>query len=202
MLYKILYRKNLYKKIGIQLLYGKIVLDVGCGAGIDVYNLSPKVKKAVGLDITTSPEWKTYKKTNTSFKQGDAKKMPFKKDTFTGVYLKDVLHHIDNPEQVLKEIDRVTKKGSVILLIEANRYNPLFYLYMRLYPEHQHLTQKHFKSIIQKQFKHVTFKHFESHWLSTENKIIIPILQITEKIMESIPFMTPFLSYNVAIIKK
>jgi SAM-dependent methyltransferase len=81
------------------------VLDVGCGSGlIDklIMNHRPDIK-IVGIDVLVRPE--THIKV-TSF---DGKLIPFKAKTFDAVIFIDVLHHIDQPFDALKEAKRVSK---------------------------------------------------------------------------------------------
>lgn len=126
--------------------------------------------------------------------------MPFGNKVFDGVLLKDVLHHVKRPEKVLEEIDRVTVKGSIIILIEANRYNPLFYIHMTKMLGHEHLTGKKFKELIGKRFVNVVFYHFESHFYP--DRLIQGFLKLLQLFMEKTPLLNNFLSYNVAVIKK
>lgn len=176
------------------------VLDVGCGNGEDAFNLSKIARKVTAFDIEEFQEWKKYKNPNLSFEIADAQCMPFKNKIFDGVLLKDVLHHVGKPEKVLKEIDRVTTKGAVIILIEANRYNPLFYIHMTKILGHEHLTRKIFKKLIKKRFANVAFYCFESHFYP--NKLVQSFLKLLQLFMEKIPLLNNFLSYNVAVIKK
>lgn len=194
------YKEGLYKKIHFNLLRNREVLDIGCGDGEDAFNLSKIAKKVIAFDIKKFQEWRKYKNSKLSFKVADAQNMFFKNKMFDGILLKDVLHHVEKPEKVLKEIDRVTIKGSVIILIEANRYNPLFYIHMTKILGHEHLTQKKFKELIRERFVNAAFYHFESHFYP--NKLIQGFLKLFQLFMEKTPLLNSFLSYNVAVIKK
>ena len=119
---------------------------------------------------------------------------------FDGVLLKDVLHHVGKPEKVLKEIDRVAVGGSIIILIEANRYNPLFYIHMTKILKHEHLTRKQFKKLIGERFANAAFYHFESHYYP--NELVQGFLKLFQFFMEKTPFLNNLLSYNVAVINK
>lgn len=194
------YKEELYKKIHFNLLKNREVLDIGCGDGEDSFNLSKIAKKVIAFDVEEFQEWEKYKNSKLSFEIADAQNMPFKNKMFDGVLLKDVLHHVKKPEKVLKEIERVTKNGSIIILIEANRYNPLFYIHMTKMLGHEHLTRKKFKALIKERFINVAFYHFESHFYP--NRLVQGFLKLFQLIMEKTSFLNNFLSYNTAIVKK
>lgn len=178
----------------------RAVLDVGCGNGEDAFNLSKIAKKVTAFDVEEFQEWKEYKNSNLSFEIADAQCMPFRNKVFDGVLLKDVLHHVKRPGKVLEEIGRVTVKGSVIILIKANRYNPLFYVHMTKILGHEHLTRDNFRKLIEEKFANVTFYYFESHFYP--NKFVQGFLKLFQLFMEKTPLLNNFLSYNVAVIKK
>jgi len=113
----------------------------------------------------------------------------------------DVLHHVDNPSEVIKEIKRITKIGGTIIIIEANRYNPLFYLHMTKMLGHNHLTRGNFMNLITENFNNVEFRFVESHVWPISNRFITMLLHKIEKILDRIFFYQPFLAYNVAIIR-
>jgi ubiquinone/menaquinone biosynthesis C-methylase UbiE len=113
----------------------------------------------------------------------------------------DVLHHVDNPEEVIREIKRISKRNSRLIIIEANRYNPLFYIHMTKMLGHNHFTRGNFMNLITENFSNVEFKFVESHVWPTNNKFITSLLHKIEKIIDRIFFCCPFLAYNIAIIK-
>jgi len=92
-------------------LGAKRALDVGSGRGY----LQDVVDDYTGLDISPTAERFYHKK----FILGSATSMPFGSDTFDLVWSIDVLEHIPNPEQALKEIRRVAKDGAILYLSPA-----------------------------------------------------------------------------------
>jgi SAM-dependent methyltransferase len=48
----------------------------------------------------------------------DAHRLPFPDQTFTGVVMLDVLHHLERPVEFLKEASRVLKPGGCLAMIE------------------------------------------------------------------------------------
>ena len=92
---------------------GDKVLDIGCGGGrlgemIMESSKCPKNLKYTGIE---------------KFQRGgepievieyDGNKLPMKADSFDVVILADVLHHEENPLQLLREAQRVSKKRVII----------------------------------------------------------------------------------------
>lgn len=198
-----LFKKDFYERIGgLRQFKDLNVLDLGCGDGEDAFEIAKFAKKVVGVDIIKNPLWKKRNKTNLSFKISKAEKLPFKANTFNGLFLKDVIHHVDNIEKTLKEIRRVTTRDAFIILVEGNRYNPLFYIHMTKMRGHEHLTQKEFITSIRDRFINVDFKFIECHYVPFINPYLFTKMLDIEKFLEKFFFLKPFLSYNVAIINK
>lgn len=201
---KQLYKKDIFKKMDISYKRGSTLLDVGCGDGdddrifIEKYGL-----KVSGTDIYKDENIKNVK--GLVFKKGSIYKIPFKDSSFDYIFLHDVLHHIDEKNQSIKlhleglsELKRVCKRGGKIIILEANRYNPLFYPHMVKMVGHNHFTQGYFIKIIRSIFPKVHFKHFEAHAYPL---FVRYPFKIFEYIMEKVPFLKPFRAYNLAIIK-
>jgi len=92
-------------------LAGKKALDVGSGRGY----LQDVVEDYTGLDISPSAGRFYHKK----FVLGSATAMPFEAGSFDVVWSIDVLEHVPNPEQALREIRRVAKDGALLYLLPA-----------------------------------------------------------------------------------
>ena len=92
-------------------LAGKKALDVGSGRGY----LQDVVENYTGLDISATAARFYHKK----FVLGSATSMPFEPDSFDVVWSIDVLEHVPNPEQALREIRRVAKDGALLYLLPA-----------------------------------------------------------------------------------
>lgn len=105
------------------------ILDVGCGNGFFTYYFS-KLAYTVGID---------YSRYMLSINpcdlliQGSALQLPFKTNSFDLVFCSNLLHHVKNPEIVVSEMKRVSKK--FVILSEPNRNNPLMALFSVLIRE-------------------------------------------------------------------
>lgn len=197
-----LWKKGMYAKTKISLFRNRKVLDIGCGDGEDSFNISKIASRVYAVDIAKNIKWDSYKANNLTLRVANAQKLPFPDNYFNGIYLKDVLHHVDYPKKVLSEIRRVTKKGSVIILVEGNRYNPIFYIHMTKMKGHEHLTFTVFKKIIFEKFNNVKFFQFESHYIPISNHLFFNLISKMIIFFFNIPLLNRFKSYNMAIIIK
>lgn len=99
------------------------VLDVGSGTGYGSEFVSRKNHLVVGIDkdISAIKIAKMYRGQNVSFIQGDARKLPFRNDTFDAVICFEVIEHLDEPLKLLEEIRRVLKPGGLVICSTPNK---------------------------------------------------------------------------------
>ena len=127
------------KSIDRRLLYGdvsggssiddKLILDVGCGSGIDALIAANNGGKIIALDIHHLEKiknpvlLKTRLDKNIQFLNGDGTVLPFKSNSFDVVYSFSVLDHIPTDElrrRAIKEFARVLKKGGRLVITGPN----------------------------------------------------------------------------------
>lgn len=99
----------------IKFLEGK-VLDVGCGTGFGCAMLQKSCEQVIGIDI--SPDAIKYAKQ--SFIVGDAQNLPFFDSYFDGIAAMEVIEHVHNPGQTMREIYRVLKPKGVLVISTPN----------------------------------------------------------------------------------
>ena len=107
------------------------ILDFGCGDG----NSSVYIRKyfpnatIYGVDVSEASIKFANEKgiTNSIFKAFDGAKLPFDTEEFDFIFTSMVFHHIEHKlhDGVLKEINRVLKKGGRFYNFEHNPNNPL-----------------------------------------------------------------------------
>jgi len=100
------------------LLPGKKILDAGCGPGHDTNMFFQMEYDAVGVDISEGliAEAK-HKYPNCIFVEGNLLTLPFKKNTFDGVWSQASLLHLETEMEVkraLKEFYRVLKSDGIL----------------------------------------------------------------------------------------
>jgi len=96
------------------------VLDLGCGTGVFTKMLQQRHKIVIGADIS-----------KTAIKEGEKmgikmvlvdlnERLPFPKNFFDTVTAGEIIEHIFNTSNFLKEISRVLKKGGKLILTTPN----------------------------------------------------------------------------------
>ena len=87
------------------------VLDFGCG--IKPYQSLFEVTEYVGVDY--AGEGETYSKHKVDFLY-DGHTVPFADESFDGIFSTEVAEHIFNLDEIMKELNRVLKRGGNILI--------------------------------------------------------------------------------------
>jgi len=117
-------RLPLYLEVGLK--DAKLVLDVGCGSGFVTRDIAHLTKGTIiGIDGSSSlievakKILKDY--SNTKLYIGDARRLPFKDNTFDMVTCNLLLMWADDPAKVVGDMARVTKpKGKVLASLEPD----------------------------------------------------------------------------------
>lgn len=111
----------------LRLAAGHSVLDVGCGTGDDVAAMAAVVGprgRAVGLDFSEAMIAEAVTRhgdvPGVSFAVGDAQQLPFERESFDGCRVERVLQHLADPDQAVRELARVLKRGGRLALIDAD----------------------------------------------------------------------------------
>ena len=102
------------------------MLDLGCGEGRHIFGLMEKFPdlKCIGLDPHIESLDKAFEglkflesisNTKTSFLSGSAYSLPFCDDSFDLVVCSEVLEHLHDYKDAIKEINRVLKPGGQFL---------------------------------------------------------------------------------------
>jgi len=161
-----------------------VVLDVGCGAGWYLKELE-KGNYAVGVDFCR--EYLLIAKLlckSADLVQADACNLPFRNFSVDFVLCSELIEHLLNPDEALKEIARVLRKGSLMLVTTPMKYS--------------------INEILGRRNHRYNIEHLNvltySQFLSKISKYARVIF---EKAILFIPstIFTAFLYYNIAIIR-
>jgi SAM-dependent methyltransferase len=91
------------------------VLDIGCGTGAVMnFLMQEGFENSVGVDMSDEALFFCEKK-GLSVQKAFANNLPFPTDYFDLIVALDVLEHIENDEEALKEISRVLKKDGLFI---------------------------------------------------------------------------------------
>ncbi len=102
------------------------ILDIGCGTGFTLLELSTLVKKGklTGIDLSAAMIDQARKKlqgiTNATVVQAEVEKIPFKSNSFDYVISTEAFHHFPNPQKALKEMKRVLKNQGRIIIADIS----------------------------------------------------------------------------------
>lgn len=107
---------------------GRTVLDIGCGAGVDLARFAKGGADVTGVDLAAS----AIDLAQTNFAQqglhgrfdvADAEHLPFPDNTFDLVYGHGVVQYTPAPQRVLEECRRVLKPGGEAIFQVYNRWS-------------------------------------------------------------------------------
>jgi demethylmenaquinone methyltransferase/2-methoxy-6-polyprenyl-1,4-benzoquinol methylase len=105
---------------------GSRLLDAGCGLGVDIAALAPRVRPGgavVGLDLSERMlglARQRYGEVDAvEFKAGSVESIPFPDGTFDGAFAMRTLQYLNDPAVGVRELARVTRPGGRVVLVEG-----------------------------------------------------------------------------------
>lgn len=109
---------------------GARVVDLGCGSGVFTNALHRRGYRCVGVDLSPKLlDIAREKFPDIEFVEGDIENLPFEDNSFDGVLLSGVLHHLPELSRCAAEVKRCLKPGGKYVAFDPNRMNPFMYLY-------------------------------------------------------------------------
>ena len=111
-------RRRLLKSIlsFINVPINSVTLDVGCGTGSNLRVLVSAGLFAIGLDRTTYALALVKNKEKFPLLAGDLNNLPIKAKSVGLIVAMDILEHLDNHENGIREFYRALKKGGILIL--------------------------------------------------------------------------------------
>lgn len=158
------------KSLDMKKPFKRPLLDLGCGFG-EFAGVFFENQVEVGVDVSQedlmmAQKGKKYKKLIAA----DARKLPFKADTFSTVLSMSVLEHITQPERAIEEIYRVLKPGGIFIYtvptseLNSSLFYPSLFKQLGLHKMYSLYLQNYHKA-----FKHVNIIP-SSRWVSMTKK--------------------------------
>ncbi len=130
------------------------LLDVGCGTGFYYPLLSQHADSVLGVDVSQAMLDEAQKLIerqqlgNCRVQQCSALELPFPDASFETVHCWDVLHHVSDVLQTLREIERVLIPGGRFIAVEPNLLNPsITWYHARRRSEWRLFTQNQFSLV-------------------------------------------------------
>lgn len=107
---------------------GELLLDVGCGTGIDLLRYTKGGAKVIGIDLSEKPlkiAKQNIKEIGDvpSLIRCDLENIPLNDGTFDMIYSNGVLHHTPNHEEGIREILRVLKPDGKSVILLYHKYS-------------------------------------------------------------------------------
>lgn len=101
------------------------VLDVGCGIGAYAAKFAAQGARAFGVDVDAENlvDARREKKL-TTLARALSEALPFPDNSFDAVLLHEVIEHVANDAQTLREAHRVVKRGGRVIIFAPNRLYP------------------------------------------------------------------------------
>lgn len=109
----------------------KTILDVGCGKGWVAKNFLPRGISVHSLDVSTSNPMnakRLYPSDNHFGIAADSFHLPFSNESFDVVIASEIIEHVVNPAEFVKELFRVVKKGGKLLVTTPYKEKLIYYL--------------------------------------------------------------------------
>jgi len=106
-------------------LDGARVLDIGCGIGAYVEKFGALDAHAFGVDVDAEKLADARRAKNLALLAVSASEaLPFPADAFDAVLLHEVVEHVADDRQTIREAQRVCKRGGSVVVFAPNRLYP------------------------------------------------------------------------------
>ncbi len=172
-------------EVGKRLSSGSVVLELGCGRNpaSAVKDSVVKAKLFTGLDLDLNHLKQA--KENCRPVYGNAQVLPFKDCSFDMIFCRSVLEHVETPEVMVKEIERVLKPGGNFVFLTPNKW-AYFAIVSRLIPDKFH------GAIVKKIYGRDEEDTFKTHYLINSRGQIRMLLKKTGLIEDRIIMMQQY----------
>ena len=100
-------------------------LEIGCGEGNNLVRLGRRTR-CFGVDLFRRKlHFAAREVPDGTFTVAEASALPFCDGAFRSVFVRDLLHHVQHPANVVAEAVRVLAPGGVLCILEPNGRNPI-----------------------------------------------------------------------------
>ena len=167
------------------------ILDVGCGTGFAVRQLSQRLGKGkvCGLDISCSmlakAEANIANCNNVELLLGDAENLPHKNNRFDRVMCSNCFHYFPILDSVIKEFNRVLRPGGIAYILDSCRdVSPAMIFYdlirKKIAPDHvRYYHSKEIKSALERAGFQAIQEELRCHRLWLHGKLITGVTLIS-----------------------
>jgi ubiquinone/menaquinone biosynthesis C-methylase UbiE len=153
---------NIYKPgAGLQ------ILDVGCGAGLNIKELE-KFGRVIGIDIEGQALELCQQRSITKLCLGSGLDLPFKNETFDLVTAFNLVEHVQEDAFLIKELARVCKKSGRIILA-TSAFNFLWSRHDLINEHKRRYTKRTLQFLVNRQ-------NFKIEKLTYTNFILFPLI--------------------------
>ncbi len=113
-------RRNLILGLLKKTQHRGFIMDIGCGTGYNLFCLQKMFRKAIGIDVSKDALLFAKTRQTMSLALADVKKIPIKYNSADVVLALDVIEHVENDDDAIKEIRSILKKnGTLVLTVPA-----------------------------------------------------------------------------------
>lgn len=185
--FKIYEFKELVKDVNI--LNSDVLLDIGCGNGLETLFLGRKSKVIYGIDIfennlnIAKERSLIFRKTiNCKFIFTKLEDIKFKTEFFDKIFSICVLEHISNYDEVLKESYRILKKGGQLIFSVDSLENIDNEAFIRFHRKLYYVENYFRKDKIAKILREIGFKNIKIYPICKSNYAKQYFIKLTKRI--------------------
>lgn len=159
---------HLLRLVDFEVWRGRDVLDVGCGAGVEVVRFARAGARVTGVDvadraIALSRANLTCQGLTARLTVADGEALPFRDSTFDFVYAHGVVQYTDSDRHLVAECRRVLRPGGIAMFQGYNRIS-----WLNLLSKVMHVPLEHEDAPVLKRYSMTEFQTLLSDFASVE----------------------------------